>query len=314
MELGQIDLFKSFSAEDLESFRPIIQELEMFAGDTLFLEGEPGDALFIISEGSVRVFKTLNNDTGEEKSLALLDAGKYIGEMSLMDGTPRAASARIETHAHILKISREDFMDLLRSNPDAAGMLFLSFMRVVSDRLRHTNQELVVLYEVGKIISRTPPLSEMLSSIIKVLLGELKVKSGVVFAVNEFTGRVEVQEAAGEIAGKVFGLKFGLNEGVVGLAISENETINIRDLATDAARVKKFGFEKNHMLISPLTRKEKPFGVILLAERADGQPFDNADVNLVSSVSSQASAAIEAALLSKDKASREQFERKSIMF
>lgn len=314
INLSKLELFWSFTDDEMEEFRPIIQQLELPAGEMLFNEGDPGDALFIISEGSVRIFKATSGKDGSEKSLALLEAGTYIGEMSLMDGAPRTASARVESDAIILKISRDDFVFLLKRVPQVAVRLFLSFMRVVSDRLRNTNQELVVLYEVGKLISQLPPLVDLLSGILRILLGEMKVESGVIFTVNEFNGRVEVQEAAGPIAGKVFGLKLYPSEGVVGKAISENKVLNIRNFENDCEGVKKFGFERNNMLVVPLVMKNKTFGAILLAEPSDMMPFSNASINLLTAVASQAGAAIEAALLNKDKTAREHFQRKSIQF
>lgn len=314
INLSRLELFWSFTDDELEEFKPIIQQLELTAGEMLFNEGDPGDALFIISEGSIRVFKATSGEDGSEKSLALLDAGTYIGEMTLMDGAPRTASARVESDAIILKISRDDFVSLLKRVPQVAVRLFLSFMRVVSDRLRNTNQELVVLYEVGKLISQLPSLGDLLSGILRILLGEMKVESGVIFVVNEFNGRVEVKEAAGPVAGKVFGLKFSPHDGVVGKAISQNKVLNIRKLEDDCPGVKTFGFERNNMLVVPLIMRNKTFGAILLSEPSDMMPFSNASINLLTAVASQAGAAIEAALLNKDKTAREHFERKNIQF
>lgn len=316
INLSKLELFWSFTDSELQEFSQIIREMEMPAGEILFEEGDPGDALFIISDGSVRVFKAIGDAEGRisEKSLALLEAGSYIGEMTLMEGSPRTASARIETDAIILKISRDDFTALLKRVPQIAVRLFLSFMKVVSDRLRNTNQELVVLYEVGKLISNAPPLADLLSGILKILTGGMKVDNGVVFILNEFSARVEVQEATGPIAGKVFGLKFNPDEGVVGQAISQNKVLNVRDFQTEYSAVKKFGFESDNMLVVPLVMKDKTFGAILLSGPAGSEPFSNANVNLLSAVASQAGAAIEAALLNKDKTAREHFERKSIQF
>lgn len=316
INLSKLELFWSFTDGELQEFSQIIRELELSAGDMLFEEGDPGDALFIISDGSVRIFKAIGTAEGEksEKSLALLEAGSYIGEMTLMEGTPRTASARVETDAIILKISRDDFTALLKRVPQIAVRLFLSFMKVVSDRLRNTNQELVVLFEVGKLISNSPPLADLLSGILKILAGGMKVENGIVFILNEYSGRVEVQEALGPIAGKVFGLKFNPNEGVVGLAMSQNKVLNVKDMEADCPGVKKFGFERNLMLVVPLVMKGKTFGAVLLAGPVNSEPFSNASINLVTAVASQAGAAIEAALLNKDKTAREHFERKSIQF
>ena len=315
IDLSAIELFKDFTVEEQQSFKDVVKEVPLRKGEPLFNEGDPGDALYIISSGAIRIFKNIKA-TGEDKSLALLSAGTYLGEMTLMDGTPRSASARAESDSLVLKISRDDFTKLLGTYPQSAVRLFVSFMRVLSDRLRRTNEELVALYEVGKVVSGAPPLNELLGGILKTLTNGAKVKLGIIFAINEFAQTLEVREALGEKSIEYRDIKFKSGEGIVGLAIKKKDILHIWDfdISDEYRNLKRFGFERANMIIAPLIRQNQPFGAILLADRDDEKPFDNADINLVQAVAAQAAAAVETALFHRDCIAKEEYDRKYFQF
>lgn len=311
MEHCEIELFRDFPPEEFEKFSGIIREVRLKKGEILFEENDPGDALYLIQGGAIRIFRRLDMETGGEKSLALLETGTFVGEMSLLDGTPRSASARAEMETKVLKITREDFLSLLCQEPTSALRFFAAFMKIMANRLRRTNDELVALYEVGKIISAAPPLSELLKGILACLIGSLKVRFGAVFTENDITNMLEVAEAKGEGFDTVLGLKTGNKEGLAGLALKNRQTIRIVNYSqgTEYRDIPRFGYERENMLIVPLVRGDETIGVILLADREDGKPFDAANVNLLQAVASQAAAAVESALFHQDTAAREQFGR-----
>jgi len=315
-ELKGIELFAQFKDDELARFAPVIEKVELPSGRNLFVEGDPGDSLCIIVSGAIRVYKTIDSMAGEEKSLALLSAGAYLGEMTLLEGSPRSASARAEFDSVIFKITRENFIRLLREYPQAAIRFFVSFMNVLSERLRRTNEELVVLYEIGKVVGAAPPIDQLLEGVLRPLVNTVKVEMGAVFVLNEITGKLECKHAVGQGSSDMLNIKIREGEGVVGKALAEQETLCVRnfDNAPECAGLPRLGFERPDMLIAPLARAGRPFGALLLAQRLDGKGFDNANINLINGVASQAAAAIEAALFQQDTAARENFDRKSIMF
>jgi CRP/FNR family transcriptional regulator, cyclic AMP receptor protein len=316
MDLKTIELFRDFREDELERFLPIIKTVELRKGEVLFNENEPGDGLFIVYTGSVRIYKKIEGESGDEKSLALLNAGTYLGEMTLLEGALRSASARADIDSTILKISREDFFRLLREYPQGAIRLFASFMKVVSERLRRTNEELVVLYEIGRIVSAAPPQNVLLERIIASLAGALKVDLGAVFVLNDITQKLEIRQALGEGSVSLLNQKFKAAEGIVGRAIAGKDTLCIHDFdsAAEYQGVPRLGYERRNMLIAPLVWKGRAFGALFLAQRSDGLPFDNANVNLVNAVATQAAAAIESALYHQECAAKEQFDRKYFQF
>jgi CRP/FNR family transcriptional regulator, cyclic AMP receptor protein len=100
-------------------------------GDTVFKEGDPGDALYIVSRGTVRIVH------GEDVVYEDVHAGSVLGEMAIVDeGTPRSASAIATTYAELIKVDASQFMTLIKSAPDFALMV----MRVMARRLRRMNE------------------------------------------------------------------------------------------------------------------------------------------------------------------------------
>jgi GAF domain-containing protein len=211
----------------------------------------------------------------------------------------------------IIKMTRDGFMKLLRSYPQAGARLFASFMNALSQRLRQSNEELLVLYEVGKIIGAAPPLAELLRSILCHTMAGTVAQFGVFFYVNDVTDMLEVKEAVGPGFEDILDLKMKVTDGLVGIALKKNEIIRINDLDSqpEYSQACRFGYERQRMMIAPLTRKSHPFGAILIAEPCCPCPFTSANQNLLAAVASQAAAAVEASLLKSDSETKEKFDR-----
>jgi CRP-like cAMP-binding protein len=84
-------------------------------GEVIFHVGDPGDALFLIASGSVKI--TLPSETGEEAILATLQPGEVFGELSLLDGAPRSATAVALEASETMVLQRERFRQLLATEP-----------------------------------------------------------------------------------------------------------------------------------------------------------------------------------------------------
>jgi CRP-like cAMP-binding protein len=123
--LKSIDLFRGLPGEELATIAEIAEEQPFAAGDPVFAEGEPGDALYLIVEGAVKVHRG-----GEQ--LAQLGARDVFGEMAVLDSQPRSASVTVLKDAVLLKIGRDDFRDILQERPEIG----MGIIQVLSRRLR----------------------------------------------------------------------------------------------------------------------------------------------------------------------------------
>ena len=105
------------------------------ANEKVIGEGEQGEELFIIVEGSCVATKS-----GAE--IARFEAGAHFGEMALVDSAPRSATVKALTPCRLLVMSRSEFFSIIRREPKMANKLMWSFLQVLTARLRTTNEEL----------------------------------------------------------------------------------------------------------------------------------------------------------------------------
>jgi len=106
------------------------------SGDVIFQEGEQSDAAYLIISGDVRIIQRY--DTEEPKQLAVVGAGEYVGEMGAVDSQPRSASAIADGTVVCARVTPEEFMDLLRRNPDEA----IDLLKILFERLRVASRRL----------------------------------------------------------------------------------------------------------------------------------------------------------------------------
>ena len=129
--LRTIPLFAEVSDTDLEAIALLLIERRFPKHKTIVEEGLPGDYMYVIREGQVKVTK-LSGD-GREKILELFGPGSFFGEMSLLDNSPRSASVKTLAETRILALSRSDFLGVLRRSPDIA-------MAVIKELTRRVRQ------------------------------------------------------------------------------------------------------------------------------------------------------------------------------
>jgi CRP/FNR family cyclic AMP-dependent transcriptional regulator len=102
-------------------------------GQSVVTEGEADGAVYLVTSGKVKISR--RTTSGGEGLLALLGPGQVFGELSLLDGAPRSASARAVTGATVQELTQERLHDLLRERPEIAHWMLQQLAR----RLRHTN-------------------------------------------------------------------------------------------------------------------------------------------------------------------------------
>jgi signal transduction histidine kinase len=135
-EVRRVPLFADLSEEDLEQLYQMAKTVSISAGELVFEEGSPGDALYVVLDGELEVSK---RQGGQDVVLAVRRAGEFIGEMSLLEQAPRSASVRTLRESRLLMINQAAFETLLSCSPSA----HLTMLRTVTSRLRSTESMLV---------------------------------------------------------------------------------------------------------------------------------------------------------------------------
>jgi CRP-like cAMP-binding protein len=111
--LRGVPLFAGLDDRSLQAVAVLAHAIEAKAGDVLILEGEPGASFFVIVEGTVRV------EHGD-RTVRSMTAGGFLGEIALVEGGPRTATATCVTDCRLLEIRRHEFERLMETMPDVS--------------------------------------------------------------------------------------------------------------------------------------------------------------------------------------------------
>lgn len=132
--IGRVPLFAGLSPEQAARLEEVTQRRTFKRGEVIFHKGDSGSTLFMIVLGQVKIL--LPSDSGEEALLAVLDAGDFFGELSLIDEQPRSATVVATEQTETLVLHRDDFLNFLSTNPGLA----IDMLRVLAQRLRETDE------------------------------------------------------------------------------------------------------------------------------------------------------------------------------
>ena len=135
-------LFASVSTSELRAVAEVAEELYFEPGKTIVTENEIGDTLFLIKNGAVRITK--NVGTGGTIDLATMGAGECFGEMAAIDEEVRSATVSALKKCIVLRISKDDLLDVLRECPH----ICIELLRIFIKRLRHANSQIEILSQV----------------------------------------------------------------------------------------------------------------------------------------------------------------------
>lgn len=133
-------IFADLDDGEIERVAEVCKEQTFKFGQTIFKEGEPGNRLFIISGGDVRISRNVPG-TGEE-ALTVLKPGACFGEMAVFDRSERSTDAIANTDCTLITITRSDFEMLLDFNRDIAYKVLGASVRLLCERLRTSNENL----------------------------------------------------------------------------------------------------------------------------------------------------------------------------
>ena len=138
--LKNVAIFKELDESELDEIAEVCREEKFVSGEYIFREGESGTRLYLIVEGEVRISRDVPG-SGEE-ALAVLKPGALFGEMAVFDRSDRSTHAISNGGTTVLTITRPDFEMLLDFNREMAYKVLWSVTRLLSGRLRNTNDSL----------------------------------------------------------------------------------------------------------------------------------------------------------------------------
>lgn len=291
--LKSITALKTMDAAALGRLAEVLEEREFAAGQAVFAEGEPGDAMYFIASGAVRIEKRTGTSAGAHKTLAILEAGDYFGEMALFDHQPRSASAVAAGATTAFRLSTAAFETLHGSAGQAGLSVLFAMIRTAGERIRRLNAQVVVYDEIGKAIGESKTLEQLLDVVLRQLCQATLADWGLVVLRSQFSERIEVRGTVNLELTASQKDAIGAGDGFLSPALGENQGRLVHNLESDELFSKRarMGFETASLLVMPVSVEGQALGLIALGAREVGE-FDLNDLNLARGVARQAAQAI----------------------
>jgi CRP-like cAMP-binding protein len=160
--LRRAGLFQGVDPESVEALAGEFEIMDAPRGTILFSEGEPGESLYIVLAGKVKLGR--RSSDGRENLVAVMGPSDQFGELSLFDPGPRTATATVVTDARLARLPKSALQTWVRDRPQIAMQL----LRVVARRLRRTNTMLADLIFVdvpGRVAKQLLQLAQRFGSV-----------------------------------------------------------------------------------------------------------------------------------------------------
>ena len=132
-------MLQDFSDGELNTFASFCEMREMSEGTTVFIENMPGESLFLVKKGTIRISKMFAE--GDEKTLVVLGPEDIFGDMAVIDGLPRSATARVAEDAELISLKKKALEQLCQDDAALAFKLVKNIVKVFSKRVREANEE-----------------------------------------------------------------------------------------------------------------------------------------------------------------------------
>jgi CRP-like cAMP-binding protein len=149
--LQLIPFFKELSKKEISLLTNIIHNRNYLAGEFVFYQGDPGIGLYIIRDGEVIIQRSV--ESKEIISLATFSRGDFFGELALVDGEKRSASAIAKTDTRLAAIFKPDLDEFIENYPKKGIKILQGISEIIAMRLRKLNEDHISLHATLKIKS-----------------------------------------------------------------------------------------------------------------------------------------------------------------
>ncbi len=138
LRLKGINIFEGLSVSELGAIASVTEEMDCKKDAFVIKEGEAGETMFLIINGTVSVLKGVGEESSREIELARIGVGDYFGEMALFEDTVRSASIKASEDSRFLVLHKQEFTEIVREYPQIA----LHICKALSGRMRELHEKL----------------------------------------------------------------------------------------------------------------------------------------------------------------------------
>lgn len=144
--LQNIPLFRDLSPKELKILERVVHNRTYQAGESVFVETEPGAGMYVIRSGRVDI--VLKHKDEHPLLLAELEVGDFFGEMALLGDTSRSATAVARERSELIGFFHPDLVEILNVHPGMGAKISFGLAKTLADRLRYTNTQLRDVWEI----------------------------------------------------------------------------------------------------------------------------------------------------------------------
>jgi CRP/FNR family cyclic AMP-dependent transcriptional regulator len=189
--LANIPLFAKLNAAELAELSGLLKEQKVENQQPVFWIGDEGADFYLVQVGRVAI--CYPDELGHEITIAVLNAGDFFGEISLLDGGPRTATVRADGDVQLLSLSRHDFLEFLKRNPSAG----IHILTVLGQRQREMLEKLRGVKNVNEVMEERTTRWQKVADLIAAVSAS---QAFVIFHVFLFAGWMVWNKIAGEKA------------------------------------------------------------------------------------------------------------------
>jgi serine/threonine protein phosphatase PrpC/CRP-like cAMP-binding protein len=167
--LKSMPMFRYLSYKELVRVMNITQTVDFADDDSVFREGEPGETMYVVLDGSVRLHKG-------DMIIAELGRGQHFGEMALVDRSLRSLDGTAVGVTRLLSIRRKEFYEIIKKEPSLSVKLLWSFVQVLTERLRTTTLQLEDARQQEASLAVTQPQPAVVARVAEASLGPIPAR------------------------------------------------------------------------------------------------------------------------------------------
>ena len=309
MDPRAIPLLQDLSPQELQAITRQLEPVALKAGDVLFAEGDLGDALYIVERGKLQIAKRVRTDSAETLPILTVGPGGCVGELALLDDAPRSSTVQAVEATALLRLSKDRFLSLIRSRSAIGAKLLLNLARTVAPRIRQVNQQLAVLFEVGRTLaSGLEDVDRALSRTLQTLQQGLRADRACLFFVNTIGESFDLRASVGRpVPALSMPLKrpAGTLSALPGITTPQRLTAGALKELSGSRELQGWELESN--LVLPITANSHPMAYLVLSRSQP--PFSDDDLNLAHSASLQMGQFMERARLHQDLGHQDRIKR-----
>lgn len=255
-------------------------------GEVIFREGDPGNCMYVILSGKVRITK---DGSSGEVHITTLQEGEIFGEISFFDGFARSATATSLGQSHILTVDKKMFYSNISRDPTIA----FKVLEAMSARMRRFNAEYMKLeMERLNILRMTLDLEETCRTILDEAREVVDADNGSIMLLETDGETLNIAAAFGQEAPDKMNLKMG--DGIAGKVLETGNAQMINDVSINPL-YKPGGTRINSILCVPLLSGQRKLGVLNLSMNSD-RPFNMQELKLIKLVATCSTIALQSAL------------------